>query len=193
MKKDGVSTAFDMILDEIAAVQDQLGIEGSSAFKESRYQDAERLSDAGKKLLGFRQKLESLRDEWKKGIDVATRERVKIESAYTISPHSKGAKTVLRVILPSGQVVQRPAAADTFADCIQHLGLDVIKEINLSVNNVPLLSRTRHKKYTQSKRGPYYICTHSNTKSKKALLLDIGNRLGERLQVQIIDARDGVS
>ena len=63
MKRDGVSVAFEMILEEIQAVEAQLNLEGASAFKESRYKDADRLSATGKQLSEFRGKLEALRKE----------------------------------------------------------------------------------------------------------------------------------
>jgi len=43
MKRDGVSVAFEMILEEIQSVEAQLNQEGASAFQQSRYKDADRL------------------------------------------------------------------------------------------------------------------------------------------------------
>jgi hypothetical protein len=186
MKKDGVSIAFDMILEEMSAVEEQLVNEGQSAFKERRYKDAEKLTETGNKLLAFRQKLESLKNEWKDGIDIETRERIKVAPDYTIAPHKKSPKTALKVILPTGKIIQRSVAADTFADVIEALGLENIRNLDLSVNGVPLVSQSLHEKYNQKKRGAYYIVTHSNTETKKSLLLEIGKKLGQKLHVEIV-------
>jgi hypothetical protein len=166
MKKDEVSAAFEIILEEMAVVENQLVIEGRTALNDHRYKDVKRLAEAGENLKAFRQKLESLRDEWKTGIDFETRERIKVEPAYTIAPHKKAPKTILKVILPNGQVIQNPVAADTFADTIVALGLEAVGNLNIPVNGVPLVSRTRHEKYNQKQRGAYYIVTHSNTEKK---------------------------
>ena len=73
MKADGVSTAFAIIMEEIGTVEEQLIQEGVNAFKNSKYADAERLSESGKALGAFREKLEALRQEWNSGIDISTR------------------------------------------------------------------------------------------------------------------------
>ena len=54
MKRDGVSVAFEMIMEEIEAVEAQLNEEGATAFKNSQYANADRLSAAGKELKQFR-------------------------------------------------------------------------------------------------------------------------------------------
>ena len=186
MNQDGVSVAFEVILEEIAAVENQLAAEGASAFRERRYDDADRLSTSGKRLLEFREKLEQLRDEWKSGIDVETRQRVKVDPSYTIPSHTKGPKTGIRVTLPNGRVIQRPTAAQTFADAIQEMGIEAVRKLNLKVSGVPLVDMKQDKKYNQAKRGSYFIITHSNTRTKKDLLEQIGKRLGKPLNIEIV-------
>ena len=89
MNNDGVSVAFEVILEEIAAVENQLAAEGSLAFHERRYSDADKLSNSGKRLLDFREKLEYLRDEWTSGIDIkaaASKGRARL---YYIATHQR--------------------------------------------------------------------------------------------------------
>jgi hypothetical protein len=186
MNQDGVSIAFEVILEEIGAVENQLAAEGSAAFRERRYNDADLLSNSGKKLLQFREKLVQLRDEWRSGIDIETRQRVKVEPGYTISPHSKGPKTILRVTIPNGRVIERPTAAQTFADVIEEMGIEVVRKLNIHVSGIPLVDIKRDQKCNQAKRGSYFINTHSNTISKKNLLKQIGERLGKALRIEIV-------
>lgn len=108
---DGVSIAFDLILEEFAVVEAQLNQEGALAFQLSRYGDADRLSDAGKHVEGFRHKVEALSEEWRSGIDIQTRERVKVRPSYHLRPHKQGLRTNLRVMLGNGQVIPRDSAA----------------------------------------------------------------------------------
>jgi len=186
MIRDGVGVAFEMILEEIQAVEAQLNQEGASAFQQSRYKDADRLSAIGKKLGEFRGKLEALRKEWNAGIDVQTRKRVKLEPSYHIAAHTKGPKTNLRITLGNGRVIQRPTAAKAMADAIEALGVENVKALNLKVNGVPLVGTQRHPRYGQTPLGRYLICTHSSTKHKKQDLETIAQRLGQKVQVDII-------
>ena len=186
MNQDGVSTAFDVILEEIAAVENQLAAEGASAFRDRRYDRADELSSSGKRLLTFREKLEQLRDEWKSGIDVETRRRVKVEPGYTIAPHSKAPKTGIRVTLATGRVIQRPTAAQTFTDIIEEMGFEAVRKLSLTVSGVPLVDTKQDDKYSQARRGSYYVVTHSNTKTKKDLLEQIGKKLGKPVRIEIV-------
>eukprot|EP01155_Anaeramoeba_flamelloides_P019964 Anaeramoba_flamelloidesa576996_10.p1 GENE.a576996_10~~a576996_10.p1 ORF type:complete len:187 (+),score=22.30 a576996_10:140-700(+) len=186
MKSDGVSTAFGIIMEEIGAVEEQLNQEGMKAFKNSEYTDAQRLSEAGKALGAFREKQEALRNEWSSGIDVSTRQRVKVKPGYTIAPHSKSAKTVLRITLNNGHVIQRPTAAQAMADVLEVFGLEKVKALGLTVSGVDLVSTQKHERYGQTKVGQYFVCTHSNNASKKQLLEKVAQSLGQRIVVEIV-------
>jgi hypothetical protein len=186
MKRDGVNVAFEMILEEIQAVEAQLNQEGASAFRESRHQDAERLGSTGRKLCEFRRKLEALQKEWNAGVDVQTRERVKVEPGYRIAPHAKGPKTNLRITLKNGRVIQRPTAAQAMADAIESMGVEKVKALGIKVSGVPLVGTERHPRYGQTQLGQYLVCTHSSTKSKKEELERVARELNQTLRVEII-------
>ncbi len=186
MKSDGVSAAFSLILEEIEAVESQLNQEGSAAFSKSQYDDAEAISSAGKKLKEFRSKLEKLQSEWSSGIDIKTRERVKIEPGYSIRPHSKSARTCIKVTLANGAVIQGKTAAQTMAETIKYFGLENVRALRLTVSGVDLVSTSKHPKYGQVQVGKFFVCTHSNTKSKKKLLEDLSIKLNRPLKVEII-------
>jgi len=117
---------------------------------------------------------------------VSTRKRVKVEPGYSVTPHKKSAKTIIRVTMPNGRIIQRPTAAQTMADVIEALGLEKVRALGLQVSGVDLISTSKHPKYGQAQRGKYFICTHSNTESKKKLLLNIAKSLGQTLKVEII-------
>jgi hypothetical protein len=186
MKRDGVSVAFEMILEEIQSVEAQLNQEGASAFQQSRYKDADRLSATGKELGAFRGKLEALRKEWNVGIDVHIRERVKVEPGYHIPHHTKGPKTNLRITLENGRVIQRPTAAKAMADAIEAMGVEKVRALGITVSGVPLVGTEPHPKYVQTSVGKYLVCTHSNTKSKKEHLESAAKQLNYNLKVEII-------
>jgi hypothetical protein len=185
MSQDGVSIAFEVILEEMAVVESQLAVEGGQAFKSKRYDDATRLSESGKHLLAFREKLEKLKSEWTSGIDAETRKRVNVEPGYTIAPHTKGAKTNIKVTLANGKVIQNRKAADTFLQVIEFFGIEAVRGLSLTLNNAPLIDTKDSDKYRTSKSGRYYIMTHSNTQTKQELLQSIAKKLGMAINVVV--------
>lgn len=186
MKHDGVSIAFQMILEEIEAVEAQLNHEGALAFKQSKYENANRLSATGERLGEFRTKLEQLREEWDSGIDVQTRARVKMEPSYRIPRHKKGKKTILRVTLDDGRVIQRSTAAQTMTDTIGAMGAEKVMRLGYRVSGVPLVGTEQHPKYGQTPLGRYLVCTHSNTDNKKEMLERVAKKLNRKITVEKI-------
>ncbi len=187
---DGVNSALELVLEEISAVEAQLNHEGMLAFQKSRHQDAERLARSGKQLQDFSKKLRALKDEWSSGIDIKTRKRVKVDSSHQFKAHSKGPKTNLRITLAKGRVIQRPTAAAAMVDAIDMLGVEQVIALGLRASDVPLIgTKKSKKKYCrngQKKLGKWLVSTHSNTISKKKQLEQIGEKLGQKIQVEII-------
>jgi hypothetical protein len=187
---DGVNLALELVLEEISAVEAQLIQEGMLAFQNSRHQDAERLAKSGKQLQDFSRKLGALKGEWSSGIDIKTRKRVKVDSSHQLMGHTKGDKTNLRITLANGRVIQRPTAVAAMVDAIEMLGVEQVIALGLRASDVPLIgTKKSEKKYCrkgQKKLGKWLVCTHSNTISKKKLLEQIGEKLGQEIQVEII-------
>jgi len=57
----------------------------------------------------------------------------------------------------------------------------------LLVNGIPLISKYPDENNTQTKVGEYYICTLSNTKTKKKQIEDIAFKLGVEVNVEIFE------
>lgn len=186
MKSDGVSVAFSLILDEIQVVEAQLNREGATAFSKSQYNDAATISSSGKKLEEFRSKLKNLHSEWSSGIDIKTRERVKIEPGYSIKPHLKGAPTAIKVVLENGCVIQSNTAAQTMADTIEYFGVEHVRDLQIMINGIELVSMFKHSKYGQTRVGKFYVCTHSNNNNKKKMLEQLAKKLNRPLTVKIL-------
>lgn len=186
MSTDGVTTAFDVILEELIAVVSEVNAQGAQFMKGGKYDDAQKLIESGKQLQRFKEKLDALRSEWSSGLDTATRDRVKIENVRTLASHHKAPKTGLLVRFTNGKVFNESVAAETFSLALQEIGLDRVRSLNKQVNDVPLISAKRHDTYTQHRVGSYYVMTHSNTLSKKRMLEAIAKELGIRISVEII-------
>ena len=186
MSQDGVSVAFEVILEEMAAVENQLAIEGSQAFKSKRYDDATRLSESGKRLLEFREKLEKLKSEWTSGIDAETRKRVSVEPGYTIASHTRGARTIIKVTLPNGKIIQEQKASETFVKAIEFFGIEAVRALSLTLNNAPIIDIKDSDKYATSQSGRYFVMTHSNTQTKVEQLQLIAKKLGKSISVSVV-------
>ncbi|MBA4179353.1 MAG: hypothetical protein C0506_02085 [Anaerolinea sp.] len=186
MNQDGVSVALELMFDEISAVHRQMTDEMTQAFAADRHDEAGRILESAKRLFAFRSQLQQLRKDWESGIDVETRERVRVASARSITASPKGRKTKLRVITPSGRTIFRSFAADTFADVVEDLGLDAVERLGIALNDGPLVRTSRSAKYHQAQRGKYFVMTHSSTGKKKELLDEIAGRLGRTITVEIV-------
>lgn len=187
MKRDSVSLALDLVLEEISAVEAQLNHEGMLAFQKSRHEDAERLAKSGKQLQTFSKKLADLKEEWSSGIDIKTRERVKVNPNHQSKPHTKKPKTNLRITMANGRVVQRPTAAAAMVDAIELFGVTRVKALDLHVSGVPLVGKEKSEKYNQTDLEDWLVCTHSSTSDKKKLLEKMGEKLGQKILVEILE------
>ena len=94
----------------------------------------------------------------------------------------------LFVTMPNGEIVNHKVAATTFAEVVEKLGVERVRELeHHKVNRIPLISTFKDPIYDQRKSGQYYIMTNTSTKKKKALLEEIASDLGEPLKVEIFD------
>lgn len=178
---DGVSAAFELILEQLVIVEKELKQEGEQAFRKSDFAKAVKLGEAGTSLTSFKQQLESLSHQWDTGVEEETRRRV----SRRIRSQSKGPKTGLKVILSDGTIVQKPIAADTFVEVIRRMGVDNVYQLGLKLNNIPLVSEAKVPDNNQKSLGRYYICTHCNTKTKKRYLEKIAASLNHNILVEI--------
>ena len=106
-------------------------------------------------------------------------------------PRKKGKQgarqTRLVVTMSNGEKVDHNIAATTFAEVIEKLGIERVRNRKYIERGTPLISTSEHPKYNQHKSERYYIFTNISTKEKKALLEKIATDLHEHLQVKIVD------
>ena len=90
-------------------------------------------------------------------------------------PHSR-----FVVTMPDGERIDRPVAANTFADVIEKLGLEQAEKIE------PQHISTSNTYRNSKKRGQYFINTHLSNRQKKNILENIGEVLGVPLKVNMV-------
>lgn len=191
LNRDGVETAFALIIDEIEIVAGEIATQGSAAFRDKAYDLARQLSENGKHLQGFRAKVQSLLKEWRSGIDRATRRRFSQRciqgGGWKIAHHRKKLKKRLRVAFKDGTTIEKTCAAETFALSLHHIGYARIETLGLKQYGIPLIGNVKSAKYQQCHMGGKYILTHTSTRVKKDTLNLIGKRLGVGLEVKVIE------
>lgn len=189
MNTDGVATAFELIIEEIEAVAQDIADQGSDAFKNKDYEKAQILGESGKNLKVFLERVSALQADWQAEIDIDTRKRfrtkTKANKSKKVSKHTKAPRTGLRVTLPNGELIEEHFAADTFALTIESLGVDKVRGLGLIESGIPLIASVKHDKYNQRKIGGWYIFTNTPTERKKNLLESIAKELGTRIHVAI--------
>ncbi len=64
IQENEVNTAFEILLEEIELVANQLNEEGAQAFKQGEYDKARRAIEEATRLADFREKVKALQKEW---------------------------------------------------------------------------------------------------------------------------------
>jgi len=98
--------------------------------------------------------------------------------------------TGLCVYRRDGSILQEKSAALTFAKAIKEAGLLRVRELELKICKIPLVSTTRDKKYgdRQIEMEPgLLVITHSDNKTKKNRLERINDALHLGWKVEIIE------
>lgn len=204
MKQDGVGTAFDIILEEIETVTQDLNREGAVAFSDGNYKQAGRLSETGIQLQAFCGKVAKLRDEWLTQFDLETRSRTNAERIeqpklieeegpetpkpkVDISGHSKSPVTRLRVTFQdSGIVIEKHLALETLLATVRAIGVEKVRQLGLSSRKIPLIATEKHPTYRQHRLGKYFVITNTSTQEKKKIIEAIADALKLKLEVEVI-------
>jgi hypothetical protein len=186
LNQDGVNTAFSLILGEIENVIEELTAEGTQAFQQRHYDEANRLSRIGTEMGIFQEKVRELQRQWVDGFDTHTRDKTQVERMSRLSSDTKGSRTNLRIAFPNGRILRDSVAAQTFVRALEEFGIDRVKSLDLKVNRFPLVSCQKNEKYYQHKIGGHYIMTHSSTRQKKHTLEKIAKILNVQILVEIV-------
>ena len=94
---------------------------------------------------------------------------------------------LLAVEMADGRWISENTAIDTFIEVIKELEIEAVKELDLSVNGIPLVADCEYADKAQRKveteTQTYYVVSGTNTITKKRILDDIANRLNVDMTV----------
>lgn len=186
MKTDGVSTAFELISEEIIAVANEIQDQGIQAFKNKNHTQAKNLAESAESLEQFQSRVEQLREDWQSKFDLTLREKVKLSSFENPSPQPKSKKTTLKITFSPNTSIYCRYAVDTFIEALQYIGLDKVESLKIKNRGLPLVGKIQSSKYQQRKVDDYFITVHSSTHEKIEFLELIGNRLSIALYCEAI-------
>ncbi|NEX46891.1 hypothetical protein [Pseudotabrizicola algicola] len=184
------SIAFELMALELQTAVEELNSEGARLFQASRYPEAKELSDRGAALQGFCAKVRALSEEWgttfAAEVKAAPASSVALDTTRKILSASKSSKTGLLVRFPDGTVIAEAKAAETLAKAVEKIGFGEVEKLGVLVNGENLVSRKPSQRYSDTKRGAFYIKTHSSTEQKKKNLDRISDALQLGLSVSIV-------
>jgi hypothetical protein len=183
MEKDTIGIAFEILIDEIESIEEDLRIQAAEYVRAGDLTSAKQKIKTIEGIEPFINKITDLHEEWKSGLDTETKNPFKIEHINT--PPRRAARTGLVVKLPNGTLIKEQTAAETFALTIKHIGLEKVAALKKVINNWPLISPEKHPTYSQQRINNVYIMTHTGTSAKKALLEEIANDLKIKLDISI--------
>ncbi|MBU3836851.1 MAG: hypothetical protein H9777_00685 [Candidatus Phocaeicola faecigallinarum] len=141
----------------------------------------------------------SVRLSRKRNIDNILTDAVEIKPDPIVAHRSNGPqkakkediapKTLLRVTMPDGTVLEKAKAKDTFVAVICRIGIERVRPLGLKFCKVPIISNIRDAKYGKAQvpvDGGWLILTHSSTNDKKKQLDKIAKALKIRMKVEIV-------
>lgn len=141
----------------------------------------------------------SVRLSRKRNIDNILTDAIEIKPDPIVTHRSNGPqkakkediapKTLLRVTMPDGTVIENDKAKDTFVEVICRIGIERVRPLGLKFCKVPIISNTRDAKYGKAQvpvDGGWLILTHSSTNNKKKQLDKIAKALKIKMKVEIV-------
>jgi hypothetical protein len=110
-----------------------------------------------------------------------------ISEAYNVFKPSKSKeREKISVTFPDGEAIKTKKVVDTFLATIKKIGIERIKELEISRSTVPIISETKYNgdiSYTQHRIGKYWIMTTLSTSEKFKVLIEINQRLNLNLKI----------
>ena len=112
-----------------------------------------------------------------------------IESSGEASSRKKG--NSMRVIMDDGTIIHHRVVADTFIETVERLGMEDVLKLGMGGDRQPLIKRKdpddpAGKDRKSNPSGHYSVHTVADTPRKKEFLEQIANRLGRKLEVQLV-------
>ncbi len=96
----------------------------------------------------------------------------------------------ISVKMPDGTWISERTAINTFIEVIKAIGIEEVKELDLSANEIPLIADCEYEGKTrkdqrkvETETGTYWIVSETNTEKKKKILDAIADRLGVKMTV----------
>ena len=120
-------------------------------------------------------------------INDSCRKLQQLELDIKAAMNSFNAKYHLRITV-AGKVIEKNTLAETFMETLKIIGLEQVAKLNKTVTSIPLIARTPTNGYQAQKYcNGWYITTHVNKVSAKAMLEEIAKALNMVLKVEFIE------
>lgn len=175
---ESVTIAFELMKLELDSAVEDLNSQGAELFRKSHYESAKDLTDKGRALQGFYERVEKLASEWNEKFSEQSENEISEQeqnTAKTILSASKASKTRLLVKFQDGSAIAERTAAHTLAKVIERIGFEKVAALGITVNKENLVSKSQSKKYNDIEVKPYFVKSHSSTHQKRRHLEQISD------------------
>jgi len=181
-----VADCFGALLAAIDTSADAWRLRAAEALLDRDDARAQECFPAIERFAEASREVESLRDKWKDSWPALP---VALAGERDVALHAKRPGSKLRVQVNS-KALEYPDAAETFAHAIEEIGLDRLARLGKALSGIALVGTSKATGYQQQYAiGGFYVCTHSNTQTKKRLLEEIALELGAPIHVEIISEK----
>ena len=108
---------------------------------------------------------------------------------YKIVTTKKSAAKKIKITFANGKVIKEHFVADTLFEFVKYVGIERVRNLNIIVSRIPLISSTLDEKYASQQKpfgNGYYLMTNTSTLTKIKEINYIANKLGIELIVEIV-------
>lgn len=113
---------------------------------------------------------------------------------YEIVPdkaNKRSGRTILKVTFPDGTVIFRRKAKDTFVECVERIGIEKIKNLEIYASGYLLISDKQPDEYqSELLSNGDYLLTQNSTNYKANYLDEISHSLKLDLKIEIVNSHD---
>lgn len=189
-RDQAVTDCFSAVLAAIYTTADDWRMQAAEALLDRDDSRAQECLRAIERIMEAAGEVETIYRKWKDRWPAAAAAPA---TAPSLAPHPKRPGSKLRVHL-NGKVIEYSDAAETFARSIEDIGIERVTRLGKVLSGIALIGTSKATGYQQQFAiGKFYVCTHSNTQTKKRVLEEIAAEVGVQLRVEVSSEKQTLS
>jgi hypothetical protein len=180
-----VSTKVTELFAVVNHATDDLKQASADAVIDGRFSQVEHYIQSCRRLQTLGEDIQSALNRFESSNSIKLGEQANRHKKSKFRTRKPGGR--MRVKL-ANRTIEETTIAETFLETLKAFGLERVAKLNKVITSIPLVARTQANGYqTQRHCNGWYITTHVNKVSAKALLEEIANALNMAVKVEFVE------